>query len=155
MEGLVSANDKQGEGLKFWKYNQADGKWALTTRVAFPHGNGKSILDIVSADSSFHKGHPFLTCYKNGGIRLWRPEVLREIQTPKGAKIVPLQDTSRGLCARCFLLLPVTVQAPLLLGLPDSSMIILGFETTLYVVDAASFEIVRVCPTFLALVSDG
>ncbi|KAF5104026.1 hypothetical protein DV451_001017 [Geotrichum candidum] len=148
LEGLLSANDKQ-VNLKFWKYNQADGKWALTTRVAFPHGNGKSILDIVSADSSFHKGHAFLTCCENGGIRLWRPEVLREIQTPKGAKnAAPTRHISWAV-RKVLPPLASNSSGASIAWSSDSSMIILGFETTLYVVDAASFEIVRVLPNIL------
>lgn len=148
IDGLLSANDKQ-INLKFWKYSQASGSWALTTRVAFPHGANKAVLDVVPADSSFHKGHAFLTVCENGGIRLWRPEVLKALQNKKEAKtqvqgrqyswsvrkvLPPLSSSSSSACA---------------VWSADSSLIVLGFESTLYVIDPVKFDIQQVLPNIL------
>lgn len=149
IDALLSSKDRQ-INLKFWKYSQASGTWALTTRVSSPHGTNKPIVEVIPADPSFHKGHAFLTVCAYGGVRLWRPETLKEIQTVKEAKnqpqgrqiswtirkvLPPLASYSAGVSAAWS---------------ADNSVLILGFESTLYVIDAVKFEVQQVLPNILS-----
>lgn len=149
IDGLLSANDKQ-INLKFWKYSQTNGKWVITTRVSSPHGSSKSVLDVVAADTSFHKGHAFLTCCENGGIRLWRPETLKELQTAKEAKTNQQGRQISWSVRRVLPPLGSKSSAASVCWSADGSMIILGFESTLYVIDAEKFEIQQVLPNILS-----
>ena len=148
IDSLLSAKDKQ-VNLKFWKYSQASGSWALTTRVSSPHGISKSILDVVPADSSYHNGHAFLTCCENGGIRLWRPETIKELQTAKDAKNKPQGRQISWSVRKVLPPLASNSSAASIAWSTDNSMVILGFESTLYVIDAEKFEIQRVLPSIL------
>lgn len=149
-EDLLSSKDKQVE-LKFWKYIPSDGTWALTTKVSFPHGIGKSILSIEPACSSYYNGHAFLTCCENGGVRLWRPETIKSLQTPKELQQRKTK-AERQISWSVRKVLPplATISSTAFISLsPDGSMIVLGFESTLYVIDFSSFEIVKILPNIL------
>lgn len=149
IDGLLSENDKQ-INLKFWKYSQTNGEWVLTTRVSSPHGINKSVLDVVAADPSYHKGHAFLTCCENGGLRLWRPETLKEIQSARDAKVNQQGRQISWSVRRVLPPLGSKSSAASVTWSSDNSTIILGFESTLYVIDAEKFEVQHVLPNILS-----
>lgn len=143
IDGLLSKDDKE-VSLKFWHRSEKSGKWELATRVASPHGANKSVLDIIPADPSYHDGHAFVSAANDGGVRLWRPTAINEIGNNKSGPRTVAWSVRK--------ILPpgsMTSSAVALTWSEDSSVIILGFETSTYVIDASNFTIHRVMPNIL------
>ncbi|KAA8916259.1 hypothetical protein TRICI_001541 [Trichomonascus ciferrii] len=144
IDGLLSKDDKE-VSLKFWHRNEKSGKWELATRVASPHGANKSVLDIIPADQSYHNGHAFVSAANDGGVRLWRPSTINEIGNNKAGPRTVAWSVRK--------ILPpgsMTSSAVALTWSEDSSVIILGFETSTYVIDASNFMVHRIMPNILA-----
>lgn len=151
IDGLLSRDDK-AISLKFWHRNDKNGKWELATRVTAPHGPNKCILDIIPADPSFHNGHAFVTAAQDGGVRLWRPSFVNEIGNEDNKNKNNKQPTPRTVAWSVRKILPpgaMSSSAVSLAWSEDSSVIILGFESSIYVIDASKFTIHRTMANML------
>jgi NET1-associated nuclear protein 1 (U3 small nucleolar RNA-associated protein 17) len=138
IDNLLSRHDKE-INLKFWQYKDLNNQWQLVTRIASPHGVNNSVVDIVAADRTYSNGHAFLTACHQGGIRLWRLKVEREAELAKAPRLVwgvrkVLPPTG------------LTTSSVSIAWSPDSSLILLGIESTVHVIDAAKFEYKSVLP---------
>lgn len=138
LDNLLSKNDKE-INLKFWQYKEQSKEWHLVTRIASPHGVNNSIVDIVAAGQSYFNGNAFLTACHHGGIRLWRLRVEREPETNKPARLV---WGVRKILASSAL----TTSSVSLAWSVDSSLILIGIESTIHVVDAQRFEVKYALP---------
>lgn len=85
--------------LKFWKYNsrnnQIDSRdslnnifaqWELTTKIINPHNKTNPISCIVSFPGSISGVNLFLTVDDKGGLRIWKPKILKNIEEGKKTK---------------------------------------------------------------------
>jgi NET1-associated nuclear protein 1 (U3 small nucleolar RNA-associated protein 17) len=138
IDRLLSKDDKE-INLKFWSLNDKTNKWQLATRVSAPHGLNKIILDIIPTTDN---EHGFITAAQDGGLRLWRPsndhqEIASTTRTVSWGvrKLVPPSGITSSAVAVC--------------SSNDSSVVILGVESTLYLVDGAKFEIIKTLPNIL------
>ncbi|CAN6602607.1 NET1-associated nuclear protein 1 [Trichomonascus vanleenenianus] len=134
---LMSKDDRE-ISLKFWSINKA-GKWELATRVQAPHGANKSVLDIVPCQDL-----GFVTAAVDGGVRLWRP-------TFTSSGVSHVQTRTVAWSVRKILPPPsaMSLSAVSLAWSPDSSMLVMGFETSIYVIDAARFTVCQTLPNML------
>lgn len=129
VDNLMSRHDLK-VNLRFWKQDPETNKWVVTTRVSSPHGAGKRVLTVCPSASS----SSVLTASEDGGVRMWRPD--ESTGTWSVRKILP-----------AFNLKSKAVQ---LAWSRDSSVIALGFETSVYLIDAQRFKVHQVVPNILA-----
>ncbi|ODV59331.1 Nan1p ASCRUDRAFT_71691 [Ascoidea rubescens DSM 1968] len=64
--------------LKFWIFNKVLNSWELTTKIMNPHGPNNYVYQILAAPSSYCKGVSFLTVDNIGGLKVWKPNVVKE-----------------------------------------------------------------------------
>lgn len=141
IDKLFSKNDKEIY-LKFWYYSPKSSKWELATRVAAPHGQNKSIIDICNAEVDSTTNTPaFLTAAQDGGVRLWKPSNVQEIgSTTRTVSWSVRKILSPG---------GMTSGAVSVAWADDGSFFVLAFESSLYLCDGAKFTIIRPLPNLL------
>ncbi|ODV86951.1 hypothetical protein CANARDRAFT_21931 [[Candida] arabinofermentans NRRL YB-2248] len=147
LDNLLSEKDIK-YSLKFWKYvensnskNTETGHWSLSTKIIDPHGSGVPIVSIIPSPSSYQDGLAFLTADNKGGLRLWRPRIPKEIynKIAKDTSNKKLQQTAwtlrkvRNGSGRFETNSVSTAWSQ------DSSIIALGQETSITLIDVNSF----------------
>jgi NET1-associated nuclear protein 1 (U3 small nucleolar RNA-associated protein 17) len=149
VDNLLSKNDKQ-YALKFWKFvesntsksetnsiNNKTGHWELSTKIIDPHGNSNAIFSIIPAPVSYYNGVAFLTADGKGGLRIWRPRTSKEAgDVSKNTKVAQTAWTLRKSKPSGALF----SDAVDICWSPDGSIIILGHECSISLVDTHSFE---------------
>ncbi|ODQ67406.1 WD40 repeat-like protein [Nadsonia fulvescens var. elongata DSM 6958] len=153
IDNLLSGKDKE-INLKFWKHSEKTNKWELATRVNSPHGLGKSIHSVIPAPESYYGGQAFLTASQDGGVKLWRPREPKEIKDkiPVNKAGVAPNTKSRQISWTVRKLIPagpLTSSAVTLGWSDDASVIVLGFETSIYIIDAQTFEVTKTLPNIM------
>ncbi|ANB13325.1 Nan1p [Sugiyamaella lignohabitans] len=138
IDRLLSKDDKE-INLKFWSRNQKSNevRWDLATRVSAPHGLNKSIVDIIPTIS----GHGFITAAQDGGIRLWKP-----------ANVDEIASTARTVTWGVRRFLPPTAMTSTAVSVSsssDGSVLVLGYESTLRLIDGVNFRAIRTLPNIL------
>lgn len=139
IDHLLSKDDKE-VSLKFWNLNQS-GKWELATRVSSPHGQNKSVLDLIPSPD----GHAFVSAAQDGGLRLWRPSIVEKIGEVHNAAARKVAWRIRKIFA------PFAIKSPSvsISWSMDTSVIIMGFESSVFVIDANKFELKYPLPNML------
>lgn len=134
IDSLISNGDVE-INLKFWKF--VGGEWVLTTRVSSPHGPNKLILDLVPTSSG-----GFITAAEDGGVRLWG--VTLGSKRSSGVVGVDRWSVRKVLSSHANKSSAVSLAVS-----EDMSVIALGFENTIYIIDGKKFEIVSTIPNIL------
>lgn len=145
-EELTDDSIEHWETLRFWKNNKDDpsskDSWTLQTKMLRPHGK-YPITNIVAAPKSYFGGEAVLTADSRGNVRLWRPNSqgiwsLRKfyssgsensldntnLETKKNKPLVSLANKEGTVCSWS----------------PDSSMIAIGKEGNVVLLDVNTFE---------------
>lgn len=124
----MATADKDGDryNLKFWRQNTSGG-WHLETRVQDPHGKGKPLICL--------QPHPheeiFTSASNDGEVRLWQY---------RGHK---------WMMRRILSGFALHTSAVSLAWSPDASVLALGFDTSVYLVDPKLFAVIHRLPNFL------
>lgn len=129
VDNLMSRHDIK-VNLRFWRQDPETNKWVVSTRVSNPHGVGKNVLTICPSGTD----SAFLTASDDGGVRLWRPD----------------EATGAWSVRRILPAFNVKSKAVQLAWSRDSSVIALGIETSVYLIDAQRFKVHQVVPNILA-----
>ncbi|CCE82808.1 Piso0_002555 [Millerozyma farinosa CBS 7064] len=149
VDNLLSQDDVQ-YSLKFWKFtesqsqkgtntNTKQGNWELCTKIIDPHGTSTSVLSISPAPTSTYSEPSFLTADNRGGVRLWRPRIPKEIyQTVKQETGKP-QQTAWTL-RKSYSGDQYASDAVDACWSEDGSIIIVGHENTLKLLNSQTFE---------------
>lgn len=124
VDNLLSRNDLTVV-LKIWKLSESN-SWELVTKIFNPHGSQTAILSLIPAPKSYFGGLGFLTADFNGGVRLWRPNNEKHLTSWSLRKL----KSSTG----------IKSSAISLHWNEDSSLIFLGFDNTISVIDTETFE---------------
>ncbi|KAG7892086.1 hypothetical protein KL935_003652 [Ogataea polymorpha] len=140
IDNLLSHKDVQ-YALKFWNY--VDGKdrggWSLSTKIIDPHGPGVEVVAVAPAPQSYNDGLAFVTADIKGGLRLWRPRVPKEIYQKVG-KDRKLQQTAWTLRKVRNGNERTDVQSISICWSPDASVIAVGQEVSISLIDVNTFE---------------
>lgn len=137
LDHLMSENDIE-YSLKFWRYDDTKSIWELCTKILDPHGPEVGIAAIQAAPGSFHDGLAFITADTKGGVRLWRPRVPKEVYAKQlGKKPQQTAWTLRRLHNGTGRLVSNSVDVA---WSRDGSIIALGQETTVTLIDANTFD---------------
>lgn len=151
-EDLTDDSIEHWETLRFWKFSGnkqesvslAD-SWTLQTKMLRPHGD-YPITNIVPAPKSYFGGEAVLTADTRGNVRLWRPNSqgiwsLRkfyssgsentstnlDLDNKKNKPLVNIANNEGTVCSWS----------------PDSSMIAVGREGKVVLLDVNSFEAIH------------
>ncbi|ODV92431.1 hypothetical protein CANCADRAFT_43039 [Tortispora caseinolytica NRRL Y-17796] len=134
--------------LRFWRSDPSTpNNWILTSRTESPHGYNRKVLGVASAPSSYSNGLAFATLSDSGDIHLWKPKThFAENDELNPSSKRPVEWTLRRTLPAC----PMHTSAVALTWSSDGSMIVLGVETTLQLIDTESFTVVKTLPNVLS-----
>ncbi|GME79407.1 unnamed protein product [Ambrosiozyma monospora] len=135
--------------LKFWMFvdnlngkSLESGHWELTTKIIDPHGLGVPICEIHPSPVSYHEGHAFVTADIKGNLRLWKPKFPKKVFRDLGhaTSNKKLQQTAWTLRKIRRGTGKLETGAVSISWSPDSSLIALAQDTSIFLVDADTFE---------------
>jgi NET1-associated nuclear protein 1 (U3 small nucleolar RNA-associated protein 17) len=137
VDNLLSKDDHTYV-LKLWRSietqskqsnsHQVQSSWELVTKIVNPHGVHVPIHALISAPTSYFNGIAFLTADNNGGVRLWRP-ITNNVDEIVSWSLRKMK-TATGVFSNCVSLA----------WSDDASLIFLGFDDRIVVIDASTFE---------------
>lgn len=140
IDHLISSDDVK-YCLKFWKLVEAgkgetNGHWELCSKIMDPHGSQVPICSMIAAPESYRDGLGFLTADVKGGVRLWRP---RSVQPKEGSnkKTKQVEWTLRHVRYGAGQMHTSSVA---LAWSSDASLIAVGMETSVMLLDVSTFE---------------
>lgn len=122
---LMSRHDTE-VNLKFWR--RENDKWKLISRISAPHGPGKRIVEICVNPVN----NSALTAGNDGSVRLWKPDA--RAQSWSVRRILPGFGRNSSHVSLAWS--------------EDSSVVALGFEMRISLIDARTFRIHSRLPSF-------
>ncbi|VEU20776.1 DEKNAAC101755 [Brettanomyces naardenensis] len=147
LDHLLSEEDVK-YSLKFWKYmensSSEQSRWELCTKIIDPHSTSVPIACIIPAPASYYDGIAFLTADTKGGVRMWRPRVPKEMYAKLGNK--KLQQTAWTLRRFRNGTGRLETSSIDLSWSRDASVIALGQENAITLIDANNFETIEDMP---------
>lgn len=144
-EDLTDDSIEHWETLRFWKFSGSTDSWTLQTKMLRPHGD-YPITNIAPAPESFFGGEAVLTADSRGNVRLWRPNSqgiwsLRKFYSSGSENAMNNSDTE--IKKNKPLVNIANKEGTTCAWSPDSSMIAVGREGKVVLLDVNSFEAIH------------
>lgn len=115
--------------LKFWRWDKATGRYAIVTRIDAPHGR-HAVAQVLALHDRF-----FVSIGDDAGVKFWRRRAARKDDVSAAAD--GAQHAESWVCYRNLSLTQGTTKCRAAVS-PDSSLLALGVDKLVYVIDAAT-----------------